>query len=313
MIEIQGVNKYFGTFHVLKDISFKVKRGEIVGFLGPNGAGKTTSLRILNGFLPATSGSAMVAGYDISTQAMEVKRRIGYLPENVSLYKDMTVGEYLAFVAEAKRVPRRQRAGRIERVSRQCAIEKVRSRLIQSLSKGYQQRVGLAQAIINDPEVLLMDEPTTGLDPVQIVDIRELIKSLAGEHTIILSTHILPEVSAICNRVIIIHEGRIVAEDSLDNLTGAGGKGAAIMVRVEGETKELSARLARAPGVVSVREAGSRTGEQATDLIVAAESDSDIRRLVAETVVNSGCGLLELRPIRLSLEEIFMQIITKQG
>jgi gliding motility-associated transport system ATP-binding protein len=312
MIEIQGVNKYFGTFHVLKDISFKVNKGEIVGFLGPNGAGKTTSLRILNGFIPATSGTALVAGYDISTRPMEVKRRIGYLPENVSLYKDMTVGEYLAFVAEAKRVPRKQRTERVKRVCNQCALEHVRNRLIQSLSKGYQQRVGLAQAIINDPEVLMMDEPTTGLDPKQIIEIRELIKSLAGDHTIILSTHILPEVSAVCNRVVIINEGRIAAEDSLDNLTGSGNKGAAVLVRVEGEIKGLSEKLSASPGVVSVREAGSPAGEQAVDLIVAAEKDRDIRRVVAETVVGSGCGLLELRPIRLSLEEIFMQTITKQ-
>ncbi|MBN2289820.1 MAG: ATP-binding cassette domain-containing protein [Candidatus Glassbacteria bacterium] len=313
MIELQGVNKFFGSFHVLKDISFKVNKGEIVGFLGPNGAGKTTSLRILNGFLPATTGRAVVAGYDISSQAMEVKRRIGYLPENVSLYKDMTVGEYLAFVAEAKRVPRRQRAERVQRVSRQCAVEKVRNRLIGSLSKGYQQRVGLAQAIINDPQVLLMDEPTTGLDPAQIVEIRELIKSLAGEHTIMLSTHILPEVSAVCNRVIIINEGRIAAEDSLENLTGSSGKGATVIARVQGELKDLKEKLSRTPGVVSVREAGQPAGEEAIDLIVAAESGSDIRRAVAETVVGAGCGLLELRPVRLSLEEIFMQTITKQG
>ena len=312
MIEIQGVNKFFGTFQVLKDISFKVDRGEIVGFLGPNGAGKTTSLRILNGFLPATSGTAVVAGYDIATQPMEVKRRIGYLPENVSLYNDMTVGEYLAFVAEAKRVPRRQRSERVKRVSLQCAIEKMQKRLIHTLSKGYKQRVGLAQAIINDPEVLLMDEPTTGLDPAQIIEIRELIKSLAGDHTIMVSTHILPEVSAVCNRVIIINEGRIVAQDSLDNLTGgAGGKGASVMVRVEGDIENLCKKLAHAPGVVSVREAGRQPGQEAAELIVAAESESDIRRVVAETVVGAGCGLLELRPVRLSLEEIFMQIITK--
>ena len=311
MIEIQGVNKFFGTFHVLKDISFKVNQGEIVGFLGPNGAGKTTSLRILNGFLPATSGKAMVAGYDISKDPMEVKRRIGYLPEDVSLYQDMTVGEYLTFVAEAKRVPRKLRVERVKRVSRQCAIEEVRNRLIHTLSKGYQQRVGLAQAIINDPEVLLMDEPTTGLDPAQIVEIRKLIKSFAGEHTIMISTHILPEVSAMCNRVIFINEGRIVAEDSLDNLTHAGGKGATVMVRVEGDIKDLTEKLSRAPGVVSVREAGRQTDEAAIELIVAAESDRDIRRVVAETVVGAGCGLLELKPIRMSLEEIFMQIITK--
>jgi len=289
MIELQGVNKFFGAVQVLQNISFKVNKGEIVGFLGPNGAGKTTTMRILNGFMPATSGKAIVAGYSVDEHPLEVKRRIGYLPENVSLYNDMTVKEYLWFVAEAKQVPRSKRAASVARTCSQCGIEDVSNRLIGSLSKGYKQRVGLAQAIINEPEVLIMDEPTTGLDPAQIIEIRELIKSFAGEHTIILSTHILQEVSAICERVIIINDGRIVAEDSLDNLTRSSAKGGSLMIRIQGDAAALKQKLAS----------------------LAADKDSDIRRAVAETVVGSGCGLLELRPIRLSLEEIFIQTITK--
>jgi len=310
MIELQQVNKYFGAVQVLKDISFTVNKGEIVGFLGPNGAGKTTTMRILNGFMLATSGKAKVAGYEIDKEPLQVKRRIGYLPENVSLYNDMTVTEYLTFVARAKRIPRRKVAGKISRACLQCGIDEVTNRLIGPLSKGYKQRVGLAQAIINEPEVLIMDEPTTGLDPAQIIEIRELIKSFAGEHTVIISTHILQEVSATCQRVIIINDGQIVAEDSLANITGSSTTGGSLIIRVEGDMASLRDRLAALDGVVSIKESASEE-PGVTDLIVAVESQSDIRRAVAETVVGSGCGLLELRPIRLSLEEIFMRTITK--
>jgi ABC-2 type transport system ATP-binding protein len=313
MIELQSVNKFYGAFQVLRDISFTVNRGEIVGFLGPNGAGKTTTMRILNGFLPATSGRAMVAGHAVDREPLAAKRALGYLPENVSLYNDMTVREYLRFVAEAKKVPSRELRAKLEKVTSQCGLEKVSNRLIGALSKGYRQRVGLAQAIVNDPRVLIMDEPTTGLDPAQIIEIRELISSLAGEHTIILSTHILPEVSAVCKRVIIINEGRIVAEDSLDNLTGGSGRGGSVTVRVENLTPELESRLAALKGVSSVRCAGAAAADGATELLVLAEREADIRRAVAETVVGSGAGLLELRPNRLSLEEIFMQIITRNA
>jgi len=312
MIELQQVNKYFGAVQVLKDISFTVHKGEIVGFLGPNGAGKTTTMRILNGFMPATSGKARVAGYEVDKDPLEVKRRIGYLPENVSLYNDMTVSEYLNFVAQAKRIPRKKVAGKVSGACLQCGIDKVSNRLIGPLSKGYKQRVGLAQAIINEPEVLIMDEPTTGLDPAQIIEMRELIKSFSGEHTIIISTHILQEVSATCQRVIIINDGRIVAEDSLANLTGGSAPGGPLMIRVHGDLALLRDRLNALDGVVSIKESDSEE-PGASELIVAAEKDRDIRRAVAETVVGSGCGLLELRPIRLSLEDIFMQTITKNA
>jgi ABC-2 type transport system ATP-binding protein len=312
MIELQQVNKYFGAVQVLKDISFTVNKGEIVGFLGPNGAGKTTTMRILNGFMPATSGKAKVVGYEVDQDPLEVKRRIGYLPENVSLYNDMTVTEYLTFVAQAKRIPRREVAGKVSRACLQCGVGEVTNRLIGPLSKGYKQRVGLAQAIINEPEVLIMDEPTTGLDPAQIIEIRELIKSFAGEHTIIISTHILQEVSATCQRVIIINDGRIVAEDSLANLTGSSAPGGSLMIRVAGDVASLRDKLTALDGVVSIKESASEE-PGVTELIVAAEKDRDIRRAVAEITVGSGCGLLELRPIRLSLEEIFMQTVTKNA
>ncbi len=313
MIELQSVNKFYGAFQVLRDISFSVGKGEIVGFLGPNGAGKTTTMRILNGFLPATSGQAVVAGHSVDREPLAVKRALGYLPENVSLYNDMTVREYLRFVAEAKKIPARERRARLEKVTAQCGLEKVNNRLIGALSKGYRQRVGLAQAIVNDPQVLVMDEPTTGLDPAQIIEIRELISSLAGEHTIILSTHILPEVSAVCKRVIIINEGRIVAEDSLENLTGGSGRGGSVTVRVESYTPALEKRLAELKGVASVRLTGPAAPQGETELMVLAEREADIRRAVAEAVSGAGAGLLELRPNRLSLEEIFMQIITRNA
>ncbi|MCE5271030.1 ABC transporter ATP-binding protein [bacterium] len=313
MIELQSVNKFYGAFQVLRDISFSVGKGEIVGFLGPNGAGKTTTMRILNGFLPATSGQAVVAGHAVDREPLAVKRALGYLPENVSLYNDMTVSEYLRFVAEAKRVAPSERRARLDKVTAQCGLDKVNNRLIGALSKGYRQRVGLAQAIVNDPQVLIMDEPTTGLDPAQIIEIRELINSLAGEHTIILSTHILPEVSAVCKRVIIINEGRIVAEDSLENLTGGSGRGGSVTVRVESCTPELERRLAALKGVASVRLTGPAAPQGETELMVLAEREADIRRAVAEAVAGAGAGLLELRPNRLSLEEIFMQIITRNA
>jgi ABC-2 type transport system ATP-binding protein len=219
MIEVEGLTKRYGDFTAIENISFRVEKGEIVAFLGPNGAGKTTTMRVITGFLPATEGTVAVAGFDIFQKPMEVKKRIGYLPEHPPVYNDMTVGEYLRFVAKIKGVPRSDRESAMDRVLQRCGLKDVTETIIGKLSKGYKQRVGLAQAMIHDPAVLILDEPTIGLDPKQIIEIRELIKSLAGEHTIILSTHILQEVSMICQRVLIIHQGRIVADDSLENLT----------------------------------------------------------------------------------------------
>ncbi len=218
MIEVENLTKYYGDRPAIDNITFRVEKGEILGFLGPNGAGKTTTMRILAGFFPPTSGIARVAGYDVVNNSIDVRRRIGYMPETIPLYKDMRVKEYLEFVAEVKGVPRKRRKSKIEKAMKECGTTEVYHRLIGKLSKGFQQRVGLAQALLHDPEVLILDEPTIGLDPKQIIEIRQLIKSLAGERTIILSTHILPEVSMTCQRVIIINEGKIIAMDTPENL-----------------------------------------------------------------------------------------------
>ena len=219
MIKVEGLTKRYGDVTAVEDISFQVEKGEIVGFLGPNGAGKTTTMRIITGFLPSTEGTVAVSGFDIFEKPMEVKKRIGYLPEHPPVYGDMTVGGYLKFVAKIRGVPRSSRAEAMDRVMARCGLKEARNTIIGKLSKGYKQRVGLAQAMIHDPEVLILDEPTIGLDPKQIIGIRELVKSLAGEQTIILSTHILPEVTMICQRCLIIDQGRIVADDSLESLT----------------------------------------------------------------------------------------------
>jgi gliding motility-associated transport system ATP-binding protein len=222
MIKVEGLTKRYGDVTAIEDISFQVEKGEIIGFLGPNGAGKTTTMRIITGFLPSTDGTVTVSGYDIFEKPMEVKKRIGYLPEHPPVYGDMTVSGYLKFVAKIKGVSRADRADAMERVIDRCGLKEARNTIIGKLSKGYKQRIGLAQAMIHDPEVLILDEPTIGLDPKQIIEIRELIKGLAGAHTIILSTHILPEVTMICSRCLIIDRGRIVADDSLENLTAQG-------------------------------------------------------------------------------------------
>ena len=222
MIKVEGLTKRYGDVTAIEDLSFQVEKGEIVGFLGPNGAGKTTTMRIITGFLPSTDGTASVAGHDIFEKPMEVKNKIGYLPEHPPLYADMTVAGYLKFVSKIKGVPRSARADAIDRMVERCGLKDVRKKIIGKLSKGYRQRVGLAQAMIHDPQVLILDEPTISLDPKQIIEIRELVKSLAGDQTIILSTHILPEVTMICQRCLIIDQGRIVADDSLEALTAQG-------------------------------------------------------------------------------------------
>ncbi len=219
MIEVENLTKRYGDFTAVEDLSFRIEKGEIVGFLGPNGAGKTTTMRILTGFLPATSGKVKISGYDIFSDPMNVKKRGGYLPEHPPVYTEMTVEGYLLYVAKIKGVPRKKRKEALARVLDRCGLSDVRTQIIGKLSKGYRQRVGLAQAMIHDPDVLILDEPTIGLDPKQIIEIRQLIKSLAGDHTIILSTHILPEVTMICQRVLIMDRGRIVADDTLEKLT----------------------------------------------------------------------------------------------
>ena len=225
MIEVSGLTKCYGPVEAVRDVTFRVEPGEIVGFLGPNGAGKSTTMRMLTGSIPATRGKAVVAGYDVATQPLEVKRRVGYLPENVPLYPEMVVSRFLSYVAEIKDVPRGARKAEVGRVMERCGLGPMSNRVIQNLSKGFRQRVGLAQALIGNPPVLILDEPTVGLDPKQIVEIRKTIKELAEEHTVLLSTHILPEVAMLCGRVIIINRGRIAAQDTMENLSATEGPG----------------------------------------------------------------------------------------
>jgi len=309
VIEVQHLTKRYGPVTAVNDISFRVERGEILGFLGPNGAGKTTTMRILTGYMPATEGKAMVAGFDIFDQPIEAKRRTGYLPETPPLYPDMTVAEYLDFVAKVKGVPSGERRQRIQQIMERTRIADVATRLTGRLSKGYRQRVGLAQALIHNPDVLILDEPTAGLDPKQIIETRELIKALAGDHTIILSTHILPEVSQTCQRVVIINKGQVVAVDTPDNLTARLRGSATMYLQVDTSGADAGVSLARLPGVTRVVESDRRDGVIGYE--VDSEQGRDVRREIARIVVSSGWGLLELRPMRISLEDVFLSLITE--
>ena len=310
MIEVQHLTKRYGRVTAVDDVSFRVEPGEILGFLGPNGAGKTTTMRILTGYMPASEGRATVAGYDVFTHPLEAKRRTGYLPETPPLYPDMTVREYLDFVARIKGVPSNERKSRVDGVMQRTHVADMASRHCGKLSKGYRQRVGLAQAIIHNPEVLILDEPTAGLDPKQIIETRQLIRGLAGDHTIVLSTHILPEVSQTCQRVVIINKGRVVAVDTPENLSARMRGSETLYVQVDAGGADAHAALAAVPGVMRVAPADMRTGSGAFE--VAAEQGRDIRRDVAREIVTRGWGLLELRPMRVSLEEVFLQVTTEE-
>ena len=310
MIQVERVTKRYGPNTAVNNISFEVERGEIVGFLGPNGAGKTTTMRILTGFLPPTAGSASVGGIDVMENPIDVKRRIGYLPESPPLYPEMEVGDYLRFVASIKGIAKKDIARRVDCVLERTSCGDTRNRLVGKLSKGYRQRVGLAQALIHNPEVLVLDEPTSGLDPKQIIETRDLIRSLAGEHTIILSTHILPEVSSTCTRVIIINEGRIEASDTPENLTAQLQGAHAILLDVEGPEGDVRDRLEAEPGVRSLSLEGTDGGR----LVWRAEVEKDpaVPRRLADAVVSRGWGLYSMQPIGLSLEDIFLKLTSDE-
>jgi ABC-2 type transport system ATP-binding protein len=310
VIEVQHLTKRYGRITAVEDVSFRVERGEILGFLGPNGAGKTTTMRILTGYMPATEGKAVVAGFDVFDQPVEAKRRTGYLPETPPLYPDMSVIEYLTFVAKIKGVPAADRAQRVKAVMERTRVTDMADRLCSKLSKGYRQRVGLGQAIIHNPDVLILDEPTAGLDPKQIIETRELIKELAGDHTIILSTHILPEVSQTCQRVIIINKGRVVAVDTPDNLTARLRGSETMYVQVDARGADVSGALSRVTGVTRVVESDRRDGWAGYE--VESARGHDVRRDLARAVVTNGWGLLELRPLRMSLEEVFLSLTTDE-
>ena len=310
MIDVKNLTKNYGRFQAVKDVSFFIDKGEVVGFLGPNAAGKTTTMRILTCYMAATSGNISVAGFDVFENAMSVKKRVGYLPEHPPIYNEMTVESYLTFVGNIKGLSGKDLKIKMERSLDRTNTLDVRKRLIAKLSKGYKQRVGIAQALIHDPEVLVMDEPTVGLDPKQIIEVRNLIKELGEDHTIILSTHILPEVSATCGRVIIINNGRIVAEDTPENLT-AGIEGHGNMeVTIEGPSKDVSSALKGLSGIKNVE-----SGGEGKSLVYKIEIDknSDAGKSIAACVVNNGWGLLELKNVGKSLEDIFLQLTTDEG
>ena len=311
MIEVEQLSKTYGPIKAIEDVSFVVEKGEILGFLGPNGAGKTTTMRILTCFMPPTSGTARVAGYDIFNESLQVRRRLGYVPENAPLYTDMPVVSFLKFAAEVKGLSRRERLRQIGQVMDDCGIKDVQHRYIGKLSKGYRQRVALAQALLGNPDVLILDEPTIGLDPRQIIDIRQLIKGLAGQKTVILSTHILPEVSMTCQRVIIINRGRLVAVDTPENLTTKLQTSSRLLVRVEGPATEVVRALGAVAGVQTVKEDGSGPAHVVT-CVVESKKDRDVRKDVAATVVRQNWGLLELRPVDLTLEDVFVRLVTEE-
>jgi ABC-2 type transport system ATP-binding protein len=303
MIKVEGLTKRYARHVAVDHISFEVEKGQIVGFLGPNGAGKTTTMRMLTCFMPATEGSAEVAGFDVAAQPMEVKRRIGYLPESPPIYPEMEVGEYLDFVARIKNIPKTGRQARIDEVMERCAIADVRNKETGKLSKGYKQRVGLAQAIIHNPEVLILDEPTSGLDPHQIMETRELIRGLAGDHTIILSTHILPEVEQICERVVIIAKGKLVATDTVANLTTNLRGAETIQIEVlGGDEASIRERLDRIGGIQKVEAAADGR------FTIEAEKEKRVRPEIARAVIASGWELNELHGVSMSLEDIFLEL-----
>lgn len=307
MIEVENLTKFYGSVAALRQVNFTIEPGEIVGFLGPNGAGKTTTLRIITCFMPPTSGTARVAGLDCQQNSLEVRAKIGYLPENVPLYQDMTTRRFLAFAAAAKGVSRSHKSQELDRVMEVCAITSVAERIIGNLSKGYRQRIGIAQALLNDPPILILDEPTIGLDPTQIVEIRSLIKELGAERTIILSSHILPEVSQICQRILIINNGQIIATDTPANLTAQLQRNLQVYLEVEGPEAEVMKKIDSMNGVLNVTPANGPGS-----YLIETSRGQDLRPELARTVVEHGWQLRELKLQDLSLEDIFMQLVTDE-
>jgi ABC-2 type transport system ATP-binding protein len=311
VIEVTNLVRRYGPHTAVDHASFKIEKGEIVGFLGPNGAGKSTTMNILTGYLSSTEGTVKVGGLDILEHPTEIKKKIGYLPENPPLYPEMTVTEYLSFAGEIKKIPGKEKKDRMNRIMGTVGIADVGGRLIKNLSKGYKQRVGLAQAMIGDPEVLIMDEPTAGLDPKQILEIRDLITELGKDHTIILSSHILPEVSAVCKRVLIINRGIIVADDTPENLAKRILGGSHILLRLDGSQDAVSAALRKIPSVLKVEFRESQ--EPGTCEVVAeAAQETDIRRDIFRVLSGASIPILMMRSLDMSLEEIFLNLTTKE-
>lgn len=312
MIEIQNVSKRYGSKYAVNDVSFTIKKGEILGFLGRNGAGKSTTMNIVTGYISASSGRVLLDGHDILEEPREVKRRIGYLPEMPPLYMDMTVDEYLKFVCAIKDVKPSYVKSHLDDITELIRITDVRKRLIKNLSKGYKQRVGMAQALVGNPDVVIMDEPTVGLDPKQIIEIRKLIKELGEDHTIVLSSHILHEVADVCERVVIINQGKIVAQDTLDNLTKNISDTSRFRLRIAGSEREVYKAIRDLPGTRSVDEMGCKEPDS-YDFLVEADRGADIRRPLFNQMSKMGCPILMLRPMDIELEDIFLQLTTDKG
>jgi len=312
LIKIENLTKRYGQHIAVDNLNFTVNEGEVVGFLGPNGAGKSTTMNIITGYISATEGTVTVDGYDILDNPEEVKKRIGYMPELPPLYVDMTVKEYLDFVFEIKKANTKNKKQEMERIMELVKITDVQNRLIKNLSKGYKQRVGLAQALVGNPPVLILDEPTVGLDPKQIIEIRNLIKDLGRKHTVILSSHILPEVSAVCERVIIINKGRIVASDTPENLSKRLGESSKLSIRIAANEKQAVKVLRDVPGIKYVEAQGVKEPDT-VDVWVEAEKDIDVRRPIFNALSRAGYPILQMKSMDLTLEEIFLQVTTQEN
>ena len=310
MIELKHVTKRYGAKCAVNDISFTINKGEVLGFLGRNGAGKSTTMNMITGYISASEGQILIDGMDILEQPREAKRRIGYLPELPPLYMDMTVEEYLKFVCEIKEVRRKSQKAHLDDLYNLVKITDVRHRLIRNLSKGYKQRVGVAQALVGNPEVVIMDEPTVGLDPKQIIEIRKLISGLGENHTVVLSSHILHEVADVCDRVVIINKGQIVVQDTLANLTHGIGESIRLTVRIIGPEKPVTRMLREIPGVKYVETLGSREADS-VDYLVESDSKTDVRRPLVNAVLAGGYSLLMLKPMDVTLEDIFLQLTSE--
>lgn len=306
MIQVKNLTKSYGPRTAVSDLSFEVQPGEIIGFLGPNGAGKSTTMKILSGFMPATSGTAIVAGYDVFDKPLEVKARVGYLPENPPVYNEMVVSDYLLFAAELHNLQGANARKAVDASIEKTGLGSVRKRIIGNLSKGYRQRVGLAQALTHNPQVLILDEPTVGFDPMQIIEIRQVIKGLAGDHTVILSSHILPEVTATCQRVVVINQGKIVAQDTIESLTGRMAGNQSYWLEARTISAAHLSTLRAIPGVADLRQEGQR-------LEISVQGGADIREKLLATAVGAGMGVVEFAPSRLSLEEVFVKLTTEDA
>ena len=314
MIRAEQLTRNFGRIKAVRNIDFHIKKGEIIGFLGPNGAGKSTTMNMITGYLAPTDGNIFIDGINLLESPEEARKLIGYLPEQPPLYLDLTVNEYLDFVSEFKKVPKSQRKNHLDSIRELVKLEEVQNRLIKNLSKGYRQRVGLAQALVGSPPLIILDEPTVGLDPKQIIEIRELIKNLGEEHTVVLSSHILPEISATCHRILIINNGEIVASDTPENLSGrlSGSTGALRQkVLIKGEVNQVKSVLEKIPSVASV-DAGTGPEEGLTEAVVSAEENTDIREDVFRAMASADLPILQLGPLDLSLEEIFLNLTTSE-